>query len=190
MTGFFDRRRQTAAARDAAEAIYKAAVARARDPIFYARYAVPDSLDGRFDMISLHVFLVLHRLKQEDDRTKALAQKLFDTMFADMDESLRELGVGDLAVGRRVKTMAQALYGRIAAYQAALDSDDDGDLAAALRRNLYRGDITPPATAVAAVAAYTRAQAMHLAGIGFAELVAGGQIFAPLDPDAGAREMS
>ena len=130
MTGFFGRRRQAAAARDAARALYKTAVARARDPVFYARYAVPDSLDGRFDMIALHVFLVLHRLKQEGDPTKALAQILFDTMFADMDESLRELGVGDLSVGRRVKTMAEALYGRIAAYQAALDADDEDELAA------------------------------------------------------------
>jgi len=184
MTGLFGRRRQ-AAARKTAQALYKAAVARARDPVFYARHAVPDTLDGRFDMISLHVFLVLYRLKQEGDGTKALAQALFDTMFADMDENLRELGVGDLSVGRRVKTMAQALYGRIAAYQAALDSDDEGALADALQRNLYRGEAPPPA-AVAAIAAYTRGQAAHLAGIGFGEVAAGGHIFAPLDPADGA----
>ena len=185
MTGLFGRLRRTAAERDAARALYVAAVARARDPLFYARHGVPDSLDGRFDMIALHVFLILHRLKQEGGGTKALAQTLFDTMFADMDESLREIGVGDLAVGRRVKTMAQALYGRIAAYQAALESADEGELAAALGRNLYRG-AAPPAAAVEAVAAYTRVQAAHLAGIGFAELAAGGDIFAPVDAAAGA----
>lgn len=184
MTGLFGRRRRAAAEREAAEALYVMAVARARDPVFYRRYAVPDSLDGRFDMIALHVFLILHRLKQEGEPAKAMAQMLFDAMFADMDESLRELGVGDLAVGRRVKKMAQALYGRIAAYQGALESADDGEMADALRRNLYGGAAPAPAV-VEGVAAYARAQAEHLAEIGFPEMAAGGPIFAPVEATAG-----
>ena len=130
---FFQRRR---AAGDAARALYERAVVQARQPVFYASFGVPDSLDGRFDMVALHVFLLLHRLKQEGKTAARLAQCLFDVMFDDMDESLRELGAGDLGVGRRVKAMAKALYGRLAAYQAGL-AGDDRELAAALARNLF-----------------------------------------------------
>src|SRR5581483_7180724 len=113
--------------------LYRSVVEQARRPEFYAAFGVPDTVDGRFDMIALHMFLVLHRLKAADPD---LGQALFDTMFADMDRSLREMGAGDLGVGRRVRAMAEALSGRIAAYDAGL-SADDAALAGALRRNLY-----------------------------------------------------
>src|SRR5579885_2019728 len=101
----------------AAAALYRAVVAQARAPAFYVAYGVPDTLDGRFDLIALHMFLVLHRLKSDTDAS-TVSQALFDIMFDDMDRSLREMGVGDLGVGRRVRAMAEALYGRMAAYEA------------------------------------------------------------------------
>ena len=104
------------ARRDSARLLYAAVVARAREPVFYTRFRVPDSLDGRFDMIALHAFLVLRRLKEEGADGAALGQALFDVIFSDMDRSLREMGAGDLGVGRRVKRMARGFYGRIAAY--------------------------------------------------------------------------
>ena len=109
-------------------------------PFLFDEFGVPDSVDGRFDMISLHIFLVLRRLKADVDRTANLAQCLFDTMFADMDRSLREMGAGDLGVGRRVKEMATAFYGRLSAYEKALQSNDRAELRDAIVRNIFRDD--------------------------------------------------
>ena len=113
-----------------------AVVEQARRPEFFTRFGVPDTLDGRFELICLHAFLYLHRLKSEPCRARRVAQRFFDTMFADFDRSLRELGTGDLSVGRQVKRMAEAFYGRIRAYEQGLDGDEDA-VAAALDRNLY-----------------------------------------------------
>lgn len=149
----------------AAALLYRAVVDQARQPRFYSSFGVPDSVDGRFDLIALHMFLVLHRLKREDEAARQFSQELFDTMFADMDRSLREMGVGDLGVGRRVRAMAEALYGRIAAYEAGLDGDD-AVLTAALRRNLY-GTLKasePSPAALAAWCEYLRAAVRDLAG--------------------------
>ena len=148
------------ARRDSARLLYAAVVARAREPVFYTRFQVPDSLDGRFDMIALHAFLVLRRLKGEGADGAALGQALFDAVFTDMDRSLREMGAGDLGVGRRVKRMASGFYGRIAAYDQALAPG--GDLDDALRRNLY-GTVDPDSQIVASFAAYTREVAESLA---------------------------
>jgi cytochrome b pre-mRNA-processing protein 3 len=142
-------------------------VTQARAPEFYRELGVPDSLDGRFEMLALHVFVALRRLKQAGD--EARAQALFDTMFTDMDRSLREIGVGDLSVGKRVKEMARALYGRIAAYEAGLAASDDGVLIKALERNLF-GTVTPPAAAPAALARYLRQAAARLDGVAPAAL--------------------
>ena len=146
----------------AAERLYLAAVDQARDPAFYMHGDVPDTVDGRFDMIALHVYLLLRRLRQGGDpAAAATAQALFDAMFADMDRSLREMGVGDLGVGRRVKAMAKVFYGRVAAYDRGLETEDDA-LTAALARNVFR---TAPAsqTALAALAVYVRREAASLA---------------------------
>ena len=137
-----------------ARALYERVVAQARQPGFYRDRGVPDTVDGRFEMIALHAFLVLHRLKADPGDTEDLAQALFDVMFQDMDQSLRELGASDLGVGPRVKRMAQGLYGRIAAYEAGL-SGPMAELEAALRRNLF-GTVTPEPEQVRAMAAYLR----------------------------------
>ncbi|MEX2297639.1 MAG: ubiquinol-cytochrome C chaperone family protein, partial [Dongiaceae bacterium] len=107
-----------------ARALYEAAVEQARSPAFYTALGVPDTVDGRFELIALHGFLVMHRLKTEPGEGPPLAQALFDFMFADMDAALREMGAGDLGVGRRVKTMAKSFLGRVAAYEAGLADPD------------------------------------------------------------------
>ena len=121
-----------AAARD----LYIAVVEQSRREDFYRVCGVPDSVDGRFELIVLHVFLVLRRLKQAPERAGELGQALFDVLFQDMDASLREMGVGDLSVGKKVKDMAEAFYGRVAAYEVALDAGDRTAVQRALERNL------------------------------------------------------
>ena len=141
-----------------AHRLYGRLVEQARAPAFYGVCGVPDSLDGRYEMVALHVFLALRRLKREGAATGARAQALFDAMFADMDRSLREIGVGDLSVGKRVKEMARGLYGRVVAYEAGLDGPDDG-LEEALRRNVYGTVGAPAAPDLGALARYVRAAA-------------------------------
>jgi cytochrome b pre-mRNA-processing protein 3 len=146
--------------------LYQAIVTQARDPAFYTDMAVPDTVDGRFEMVALHAFLVMRRLKTAAAPVARLGQPLFDTMFADMDVSLREMGAGDLGVGKRVKAMAEAFYGRISAYDAALADPGTDALGEALRRNVYR-TLKPPAAvpppALEALARYVRASADALA---------------------------
>ena len=160
------------ALRDAATRGYGLVVDYARRPVFFTDFDVPDTIDGRFELICLHAFLYLHRLKSEGDPGASLAQFFFDLMFADFDRSLRELGTGDLSVGREVKQMAQAFYGRIHAYEQALDAAGDAELHAALRRNLY-GTAEPDEPALAAMAAYLRDEAAQLARQDATTLLAG-----------------
>jgi cytochrome b pre-mRNA-processing protein 3 len=164
-----------------AHTLYAALVTRAREPVFFTRLDVPDTLDGRFEMIALHVFLALKRLKDEHEATADFAQAVFDAMFADLDRGLREMGASDIGVGRRVKEMAQAFYGRIRAYEEGL-AGDDATLAAALRRNLY-GTVAPRPEAIAAMMRYLRKEAADLARQPRADLLAGRVSFSPLDID-------
>ena len=92
-------------------ALYTSAVAAARSPFFYTA----DTLDGRFDLVGLHVFLLIDRLRRDPPPGPELAQAVFDAMFADMDVNLREMGVGDLSVGKKVRAMWEAFHGRAAA---------------------------------------------------------------------------
>lgn len=141
--------------RDRAHRLYQRLVEQARRPEFYSAYGVPDTLDGRFDMIVLHAHLVLRRLRREGKEGAELGQALFDVMMDDMDRSLREMGVGDLAVGRRVKAMAKAFYGRVTVYDAALAAND-GSLRDALDRNLF-GTVAAAPDDVRAFTAYVNA---------------------------------
>jgi len=120
--------------RQRAHALYLAVVEKARQERFYTQLGVPDTLDGRFEMILVHLFLALHRLKEEPD-TKTFRQQVMEVFMEDMDRSVRELGVSDTGVGKRVKKMAAAMYGRIAAYDMTLD--DAEALRVALQRNVY-----------------------------------------------------
>lgn len=145
---------------DTTDAVYRLIVAQARQPAFYTGCDVPDTPDGRFDMVVLHAILILRRL-HDDLSFSDEAQALFDLLFVDMDENLREMGVGDLAVGKRVKGMAKGFYGRLAAYDAALKDPDAAPLTAALLRNVYRHG-TPRDGALAALTAYVRREAAAL----------------------------
>ncbi len=154
--------------------LYAAAMAQAREPGFYRDAGVPDSFDGRFEMIALHVYLLVRRLKDDaDPAARALARALVEALFADMDRTFRELGAADLGVGRRVRATAEAFYGRAAAYDAGFAGGADA-LAEALRRNLYGTVDDGPAPAqLAAAAAYLAAAAAALAAQDVAGLLAG-----------------
>jgi cytochrome b pre-mRNA-processing protein 3 len=140
--------------------LYDRVVSQSRNPVFYASLGVPDTLQGRFEMLVLHMFLVVRRLRQFGPEGVALAQDLFDVMFGNMDENLRGIGVGDLTVGRRVKQLARSFYGRSKAYEAGLAGGGDS-LAEALARNLYGGKSVEPA-ALNGMVDYVQAQAARL----------------------------
>ena len=142
--------------------LYGAAVAAAREPFLYTGLGVPDTLDGRFDMVGLYTFLLIQRLKREPAPGPALAQAAFDAMFSDMDVNLREMGVGDLSVGRKVRVMWEAFHGRSAAYAAAMTAGDMAALDAALERNVWRGK-PPPSGSTQALRQVVLAQEAHLA---------------------------
>jgi cytochrome b pre-mRNA-processing protein 3 len=169
---------------NAAELAYRRIVDQARQPGFFSANGVPDTLDGRFELICLHAFLLLHRLKREAPPAAQLGQRLFDTMFADFDRSLREMGTGDLSVGREVKRMAQAFLGRIDAYERGL-SDDNGALKPALARNLF-GTVTADEALLEAMADYIRREAAQLRQQQIAELLTGRVAFGPPPSPASA----
>lgn len=171
LRGFF-RSRET---ERLAGALYARAVEQGRQPGFYAALTVPDTVDGRFEMIALHVWLLLHRLREGDSQARALAQAVFDAMFQDMDRALREMGAGDLGVGRRVKAMATAFYGRIAAYDRGLASGGQA-LDDALIRNVWRGD-APDGARVAALARYLRGEVAALSEQPLERLLSGEAAF-------------
>jgi len=120
------------------ESIYGMIVTQAREPLFYRELAVPDTVNGRFDLLVMHLWIVLRRLRTIEGGV-ALSQALFDCFCADMDANLREMGVGDLAVPKRMRTIGEAFYGRTAAYDLAL-SDGAEPLARALCRNILDGE--------------------------------------------------
>jgi len=162
---------QRKSVRGAAEIAYRRVVEQARQPVFFTAFGVPDTLDGRFELICLHAFLYLHRLKSERPRSAALSQAFFDAMFADMDRGLREMGTGDLSVGRQVKRMAQGFYGRIRAYEAGVEQDASA-LGAALARNLF-GTVGESAATTDPIVDYVRCAASQLARQSATELLDG-----------------
>ena len=162
--------------------LYGAAVAAAREPYLYERLGIPDTLDGRFDAITVYVFLLIRRLRSAPQPGPAVAQAVFDAMFSDMDTNLREMGVGDLGVGRRVRAMWEAFHGRANSYAAALDAGDEAGLEAALTRNVWRG--AAPSGAAAALRRLAVAQAAELNRLPLAALAAGDVRFLPADAAA------
>ncbi|WP_159348790.1 ubiquinol-cytochrome C chaperone family protein [Roseomonas harenae] len=153
-------------------ALYTAAVSTARNPGLFGPDAVPDTLEGRFDLIALHAALLVRRLHRDPDpRGRAMAQAVFDAMFADMDLNLREMGVGDMSIGKRVRRMWEAFHGRALAYEAALEAGDRPALEAALARNVWTGD--PPEGAVLRLADHAVALDAALAAQPFEGFVAG-----------------
>lgn len=173
--------REAAARRRRAAALYDAIARQARTPEPFRDLEVPDTLDGRFDSICLHAFLVVRRLGREGEDGAAMARDLYDALFADMDRGLREMGVGDLGIARRVRQMAEALMGRIKAYDASLESGEQAALAAALRRNLYGTSETVRPETLATMARYVRASDAALAAQSLDDLIAKGPAFAGWD---------
>ncbi len=171
---FFGRRERD----DVAYALYNALVAQARSPGLYVHAGVPDTVEGRYEMVMLHAFLLLRRLKAHGEPARELGQRVFDVLFDDMDQTLREMGVGDLSVGKKIKGLAAAFYGRIAAYDEGFAVADGSVLEQALRRNVFASAAPGPAE-VAALADYVRSSDAALAGQGAEALMAGMVRFAP-----------
>jgi cytochrome b pre-mRNA-processing protein 3 len=154
---------------DTISTLYGTIVAQARLPGFYRDYAVPDTVNGRFDLIVLHLALLLDRLNA-DEALRRLGQDVFDRFCQDMDHNLREMGVGDLAVPKEMRRMGEAFYGRAQAYRTALAAADDTDLVGALARNIYGGAAAAPA---GRLAAYIREAVRALGAQESASLAAG-----------------
>jgi cytochrome b pre-mRNA-processing protein 3 len=146
--------------------LYGAAVRAAREPVWFTDLEVADTLDGRFDLVNLFVALLIHRLRGLPPPYATLgtelAQAVFDAMFADMDFNLRELGVGDMSIAKRVRAMWEAFHGRALAYEAPLATGDNDALAGALARNVWRG--AAPEGAAERLAAASLVQYGHLGG--------------------------
>lgn len=166
--------------RDAAR-LYGAAVDHARRPAFFADLGVADTVEGRFELIALHVHLICRTLSPHGGRVEKVAQALFDTMCADLDRNMRELGVGDLSVGKKVKAMAEAYYGRAEAYEGGL-AGGPAALAAAVARNLNIGE-----REAAAMAGYIRDAAAYLKSLPVEALLAVDWQLPQLPPVAAAR---
>lgn len=152
-----------------ADAVVAALVVQARQPVFFERYGVADSIDGRFDLVALHAWLVLERLAGQG--AQALSQAVVDGLFEQFDDALRQQGAGDMGMSRRMSKMAEAFYGRLKAYGEAPDRQA---LAAALLRNVFRGN-TEHLERAEALAIYTETARARLAA---ADCAAGEVAFA------------
>jgi cytochrome b pre-mRNA-processing protein 3 len=176
----FNRFRNSAAPpRGTIEAIYGMIVAQAREPSFYARFDVRDTVNGRLDMLILHLWLVLRRLRSVSGG-QDLSQALFDRFCTDMDDNLREMGVGDLTVPKRMQAFGEAFYGRSTAYDLAFEAGD-AELAQALSRNVLDGGFPDSAQTLGR---YVRAVAASLAALDDAAVGAGDWAFPSPAPHA------
>jgi cytochrome b pre-mRNA-processing protein 3 len=129
------------ARRKTIERLYGAIVAQARTPAFYLDFGVPDTVEGRFDLLVLHMHLANARLVEAGEAGVALGQEVLDRFFEDMDASLREIGIGDLSVPKKMRTLAEAYLGRSVSYGAAITTHDTAALAQAIARNILgRGE--------------------------------------------------
>lgn len=120
--------------------LYALAVEQARQPDFYARLGVADRIDARFELYTLHVLLLYVRMKAEGERGADLAQKMFDAYVSALDNVLRELGVGDVSVGKKMRKLGEALYGRMSAYEKALREGDHASFQVSIARNVFESE--------------------------------------------------
>ena len=142
-TMFFTWLKHRTARKQAAAGLYQSARSQSRHPVFYANWGVADTMDGRFDVLSLHVALLMARLGQMGKQGSKLAQAVFDAMFRDIEQTLRETGVGDLGVPKHMAKMMKAFNGRVHAYYAAINANDNAALELAIARNIYRMEHIP-----------------------------------------------
>jgi cytochrome b pre-mRNA-processing protein 3 len=163
-------------ARKAAERLYAVAAAQARAPDFYVHMGVPDTVEGRFELLTLHVILLVDRLKDGRAEAAVVRQILFDVYVGNLDAALREMGVGDLAVGKRMRKLGEAFYGRARACEAAFKALPDVEtLQAALARTVFEG---APEAEPAALADYLRRCRESLAAGDLRALIAGAPAWA------------
>jgi len=155
----------------AGERLYAALVAQARRPAFYTAYGVADTVTGRFELYCLHVILLLRRLKGQGPQAEETAQALFDIFISGLDHALREIGVGDLSVARRMRELGQAFYGRAKAYDANLDGEGEDTLEALIGRTVFEGAADEGRSEI--LAGYARGADAALAAQPLAALLAG-----------------
>ena len=159
----------------AARALYATIVNQSREPGFFTSWGIPDTPNGRFEVLALHV---MHRMRDDVDCAK-LARSLSEQAVLDIDRNLREMGIGDLSVGRKVKSLTEGLYGRLAAYADGMERQN-GELGEELRRNLFsEGEVQE--SVVLAAELYLRRERNSLLGWGTADLLAGRISFGPVE---------
>jgi cytochrome b pre-mRNA-processing protein 3 len=167
---------------DTIGALYGAIVAQARAPAFYADYGVPDTVEGRFDLLILHVALFFRRAREDGESLRTVGQEVFDRFCRDMDHGLREIGISDTTLAKKMQKIGEAFYGRAAAYDKALAGADAAALAATLERNVFGAhmasdsapDTAPHAApSVQRLARYVRAAADDLSRQASSEIAAG-----------------
>lgn len=171
--------RRVATEKKVAADLFRAVAEQAREPAFYAQLGVADSFDGRFDLVVLHGWLVLDRLKQ--DGLTDLGQRLIQQMVIAFEDGLRDQGAGDMSIGRRSKAMTSALFGRMKSYDAA---SDDAQMSEALIRNLFR-DAPDRADCAGKIAAYIASSRKALSDVPVADGIVA---FAPLASDAETKQ--
>jgi len=158
-------------AQAAGRALYAQTVAQARTPALYAELGVPDTTEARFELYSLHVYLLMERLKAQGEQAAETSQVLFDTYLSALDNALREMGVGDLSVGKRMRKLGEAFYGRVLGYEAAIAAlPDAAEMEGLVTRTIYAD--ADPAQAPA-LAAYIVARRQALAAQPLERLYAG-----------------
>ena len=160
--------------------IYAAIVAQARQPDLYATLGVPDTVEGRFEMVVLHTVLVLRRIRREEGPSSPLGEDICAVLFSDMDHNLRELGVGDTKVGKKVRQLAEAFYGRGKAYDRAFDSGDPTvEVAEVLERNVF---VDEPASAgqLATLAGYVVASDASIDALSMKDVIGARLRYAPV----------
>lgn len=151
------------------QSLYEAAVRQARNTDFYTRLGVDDRIDARFELYTLHVLLLVMRLRDEGEHGADVGQDLFNTYVSALDHALRELGVGDVTVVKKMRKLGEALYGRMSAYEPSLRNGDAAALALSLARNVYGHDDSAHGPSLAAYALASRA---CLAGQTFEDVAA------------------
>jgi len=161
--------------------IYAAIVTQARQPDLYAELGVPDTVEGRFEMVVLHLVLLLRRIRCEEGPASPLGEDLCAIFFSDMDHNLREMGVGDTSVGKKVRKLAEAFYGRGKAYDEAFEANEpEGAIAEVLERNVFV-DEKPGPGQLRALAAYVVASEKALDGLTMKDVIGARLQFPPVD---------
>ena len=167
------------APRLAGQNLYEVAIRQARQPAFYTDLKAPDTVEGRFELYTLHVVLLLHRLRGHSAQTDLVAQALFDTYLQALDHALREMGVGDLSVGKKMRKLGSAFYGRAKSFEEALAQSDAVDLGALVGRTIYDG-VNAPSTE--ALVSYIQRSVAVLAETPLEDVMAAHPNWAPIIP--------